>query len=335
LMTTQYAMLDETRDKRITTIVANSVKREEACYERIGDKIWKICSFVVKRGSDAGGDLPLTVHIPKDSNASPGMVVLCLRGCGGVWGDVKDPNIIERWEVFHRETKTAPCFISVGYRRAMDAKFPSQVQDAIAAYDALQTPELQEILGFAPAKVGLMGISMGGLFAAHAAVELAKEGKPLHFLAMHTPMICPFLLGPDALDVKKCAALNTLGGQVAHFCFMYLVGPHTEFRLRYVPTEEEFKSLSLLHAVDWATVKDLPVLFITAAKDFHSAHAHNDKLEVLLKEKGVNFTRVDCEGFHALPEKLDVDKEDTEKIAVINTWYQKTFGGGVAPPSKM
>merc|ERR1711957_758893 len=140
----------------------------------------------------------------------------------------------------------------------------------------------------------------------HAAVELAKEGKPLHFLAMHTPMICPFLLGPDALDIKKCAALNTLGGYVAYFCFMYLVGPHTGNRLRYVPTEEEFKSLSLLHAVDWATVKDLPVLFITAAKDFHSAHAHNDKLEVLLKEKGVNFTRVDCEGFHALPEKLDV-----------------------------
>merc|ERR1712194_711520 len=276
LMTTQYGMLDETRDKRITTIVDNSVKREEACYERIGDKIWKICSFVVKRGSDAGGDLPLTVHIPKDSNASPGEVVLCLRGCGGVWGDVKDPNIIERWEVFHRETKTAPCFIS-----------------------------------------------MGGLFAAHAAVELAKEGKPLHFLAMHTPMICPLLLGPEATGVKKYASLNTLGGYVAYFCYMYLVGPHTEFRLRYVPTEEEFKSLSLLHAVDWATVKDLPVLFITAAKDFHSAMAHNDNLEVLLKEKGVNFTRVDCEGFHALPEKLDVDKEDTEKIAVINTWYQK------------
>merc|ERR1712194_380454 len=105
------------------------------------------------------------------------------------------------------------------------------------------------------------------------------------------------------------STLNTCSAYVAYFCYVYLLGEHTEFRNRPIPTEEQCKSLSLLHAVDWATLKDLPVLFITAAKDFHSAHEHN--------------------------EKLDLDKEDTEKIAVINTWYQKTFGGGVAPPSKM
>jgi len=54
-----------------------------------------------------------------------------------------------------------------------------------------------------------------------------------------------------------------------------------------------------------------------------------------LKEKGVNFTRVDCKGWHALPETLDEASYDTENMHLIHAWYQKNFGGGVAPPSKM
>lgn len=132
-----------------------------------------------KMVAGAAGELPATIYTP--SGAGPFPVIVYFHGGGWVIADRKVYDAGARGLA-----KAAQAIVvSVDYRRAPEAKFPAQWDDALASYRWVASNAAS--FNGDPAKLALAGESAGGNLAVATAVAARDSGapKPLAIVAVY------------------------------------------------------------------------------------------------------------------------------------------------------
>lgn len=238
-----------------------------------------------------------------------------------VVGSEKDLFGMEVFMALQKKMGGAFCFISVGYRLAPEAKWPAALDDTIAVYDALMSPESEvaKLLGGVPDRVALNGNSAGALLAGHAAVRLSSEGKPLAFLALWYPMVDPLMKTPG---YKNFGHLGLSPENWIKWCWRVLLTD--DLTGKTAPTAQQLHDISLLNA-NYSKLKGLNTMVITGSKD-----AMTDDQKALAKtlhDNGLAVVRIDAIGMHNIAHRGD---EDVMKKMV--AFYQKSMSSYSAPP---
>lgn len=121
--------------------------------------------------AEDGYRIPIRIYRPEFQNPKAPLMVYYHQG-GGVVGTLDWPNAI-----CSMISRTAGCpIISVDYRLAPEHKFPTGLEDCIAAYEwGLRNAES---LGAPSGMASIGGDSMGGNFSAIIAQEMRRQQKP-------------------------------------------------------------------------------------------------------------------------------------------------------------
>ncbi|MBE1536296.1 alpha/beta hydrolase [Actinomadura algeriensis] len=162
----------------------------------------------------AAGPLPARLYRPAGAAPRPGPLLVYFHGGGWVLGDVDSYDPVVRALV----AASGLAWLSVGYRRPPEHRFPAPLDDAVAA--VRWAVRHAAALGLDARRVGVAGDSAGGQLAAAAAGVLrgAAAARPavqvLLYPALDLRAEPPPLPDPDGLD--------TAGGSVGAALRMYL-----------------------------------------------------------------------------------------------------------------
>jgi len=129
-----------------------------------------------------GGAGPIPARVCTPANATgPLPVLLYFHGGGWVIADINTYDASAR--ALAREGQAV--VVSVDYRRAPEAKFPAQHEDALAAYRWALASAAS--IGGDPARVGLAGESAGGNLAVATAIAARDAGlqRPYHVVSIY------------------------------------------------------------------------------------------------------------------------------------------------------
>jgi len=282
------------------------------------DKHYDVKQTLVKRSVAEGGDIPIIVHVPK-KNVDPDLVVLHFHGGGMTVGSEKDQPGIDLFTTLAEAMGGACCFISVGYRLAPDAQFPAAIDDALAVYKALSLPDLSGLLGRAPKRVGMHGVSAGGLVASHAAVTLAQEGQSVDILSLFSPMTDPNMKGPA---YKEFGHLGSCPEKWLKWSWrVFLTDDITG---KTDPKAAELDKVNL-KKLPWGHLKTTRACVASATLDC-MVDDHTE-LGKIMGELGVNVERISANGLHAAAELMD----ENSKKKIINFWKGVVENPGAAP----
>ena len=133
--------------------------------------------------SGASGDLPARVYTPEGATGGERGLPVIVYFHGGGWV-IADLDTYES-SAMALAKKTNAIVVSAEYRHAPEAKFPSQHEDAIAAYSWVL--KNAQSIGGDPSRVAVAGESAGGNLAFHVAAA-ARDGnfqKPAHMLLVY------------------------------------------------------------------------------------------------------------------------------------------------------
>jgi len=264
---------------------------------------WEVKFTSLPRPASEGGDVPITVYVPK-AGPSDMPAILYAHGGGCMMGDENDPQGIETFKAVLADMRAADknakafCWVSVGYRLVPENPFPKPVDDVVFVYNAMMEPSRAQDWGYAPGRVGLFGVSSGAYLCSHAAVRVAKDLKAPAFLGAINPMVDPVMTKPSYTEFGE---LPICPRSWLVKCWKGLTGEDgSEARLREV---------SLLH-LDWATCKNMRSLNVTASAEIF--HDDGIQLNEVQKAAGVELTPILAAGSHVLC--LTFDKPAAEKM---------------------
>ncbi len=192
-------------------------------------------------------EIPIRVYHPTaDENTKP--IVVYYHSGGAVIGDLQTGHTF-----CTILSSVADCIVvSVDYRLAPEYKFPTPLNDALAAYSWAWNNTAE--LGGMPGNVSVAGASMGGNFAAVVCQELKRKGKPQPVAQL---LIYPFVdaLSESASTLSFANAFPLNMETMNWFLYQYLE-----------PGEERTNPrISPLHADDLSGLA--PAIVITAGFD--------------------------------------------------------------------
>jgi acetyl esterase/lipase len=150
----------------------------------------------------AAGSLPATVFTPTGARG-PLPVILYFHGGGWVIADRK----VYAGGARGLARNAQAIVVSVDYRRAPEAPFPAQHDDALAAYRWLLSNAAS--IGADPSRIGLAGESAGGNLAVATAMGARDAGLPLprHIVSVY-PIAGNDLNTPSYQDSANGPTLN-------------------------------------------------------------------------------------------------------------------------------
>jgi len=263
------------------------------------EKFWRVEASSLPRPAEEGGDLPILVHIP--INGPSGMpAVIHAHGGSCVLGTELDgfgpyiylPVAKEMMAAGH---ETAFAWVSVGYRLVPDSRFPDPVDDVVYAFEAMMDPGKAEAWGYAPGKVGLLGVSAGAYLASHASVRLARARRTPAFCAQLSPMVDPAM---EKSSYQEYGDLNSLPVPWLRVCWDLLMADGTG----QPPSEARKREVSLFHQ-DWAACKGMPSLLMTGR--FEALYDDIVELAKLQQAAGLDVTSLVGNTSHILYLMLD------------------------------
>lgn len=260
---------------------------------------WRVDETLLPRPAEQGGDIPIVVHIPKGGQPRlPALIYAHGGGC--VIGDEHDslaatilPGVAK--ELKAGKSEDSFCWVSIGYRLAPEHQFPAPVDDVVYLYEAMMEPGRAAAWGFAPGKVGLMGVSAGAWLCSHAAVRLAKAGSPPALCAAVCPMIDPIM---DKQSYADYGDLPSCPVPFMNYCWRALLEEEPGKPLR----ESLMREASLLH-LEWSACRGMRFLNLTASCECFV----DDGIELskVVQAAGVEVTPVVAGGSHVICLMLD------------------------------
>lgn len=172
-----------------------------------------------------GGSIGIRIYTPRPITAGEALpLVLQFHGGGFVAGDLDTHDSIARYYAAHADA----IVIAVDYRLAPEHKFPTQVNDAYAAFEWAAAHARE--LGGDPQRIALAGDSAGGNLAA-VVCQLARErrGPRIMYQALVYPAV-------DFDMARSYESRLTFGGgdhflstrDMEWFGALYLKDPATE-----------------------------------------------------------------------------------------------------------
>lgn len=149
-----------------------------------------------------GGDgpVPARLYVSSGASAAPPPVVLFFHGGGWVVCDIDSHD-----ETCRRLARASGwAVLSIGYRRAPEAKFPAPLEDCYAA--TCWAAAHAETLGLDGTRLAVAGDSSGGNLAAAVALAARDRGGPslLHQILAYPPLAHRFDTGSYAECATGC-----------------------------------------------------------------------------------------------------------------------------------
>lgn len=129
------------------------------------------------------GDIPIRIHRPATSSATPGPVLLYFHGGGFVVGDLDTHERICKMLVHHGNVTC----INVDYRLAPEHRYPAAVDDAIASLQWLCSNA--DELNVDPNRIAVGGDSAGGNLAAILAQHARAKNITLSAQLLLYPVV--------------------------------------------------------------------------------------------------------------------------------------------------
>lgn len=240
-----------------------------------------------------GGEIPVRVYYPKESQASYSGLVF-FHGGGWVTG-----NIDSHDDICRSLTNLANCVtISVDYRLAPENKFPAGVEDAYAS--AQYVYEHAKEFQVDPSRIAVGGDSAGGNLAAVVS-NLAKERSTIE-------ICCQLLMYPSTgagvTPPFKSMHENAEGYLLTSALINWFLG-------HYLNNEEE-KQSPLVSPMFYEDFKGLPPTLVITA-EFDPLRDEGEAYAKKLAEAGVEVERIRYDGtihgFVSMSKMIDKGKE--------------------------
>jgi len=272
-------------------------KKFVGAYESEVKKGWIAEDIEIPRAESAGGGLiKVILHKPKScADALP--LVVWAHGGGMTINDARE----SLGAAFFNLIECECCWASIDYRLAPEARFPAAVDDLHHAFTYFNDPEARLKYNFS--RVGLGGVSSGGILAGLTAVRL---GTPPAFIIMLCPMVSPEC---NTESWKLYSHLNLCPGDWLRWSWdEWLKDEHGDRR------ESRDNEANLLLR-NWGAMRDAsPVLIVTARCD--PLHDEGVALVEVLKSAGVPVEWIDGPGPHCL------SMGDKTVVAQVAKWCQ-------------
>jgi len=282
-------------------------------YDGAVKDLWKVAEEMLPRPKDAAqseGPVRVVVHSPISGGANLPLVLYAHAG-GMVMSICTEGAGAELFkDIATKQPELKFCWASVDYRLAPEAKFPKAIDDMVHAYMALQDPSIAQRHGYDPARIGLGGISAGGLVAGHATLRLIATSPPPAFVGLVCAMADP---GMKMESHKHFADLPICPGSWIRWSWQALLSEDAEQE----PSEQRKKEASLLLA-DWSPCKGLPAVNVVASYD---VFADEDlALTKAMATAGMNVEEVVGAGSHCLGPNVDAEAKEKHL-----SWWCRTL----------